>query len=76
MALRIGFVGAGDNWQNYVLDDFFDAVIKGRESTTVPYDEGIRSLAVSLADYASQNRDGAVVSPQDLIADVFGNALA
>ena len=70
-----GSVAAGDNWASYVLYDFFDAVIEGRDATTVPYDEGIRSLAISLAGYASQEQGGAVISTQDLIADVFGTAL-
>ena len=71
-----GSLDAGENWQSYVLYDFLDAVMEGRGATTVPYDEGIRSLAVSLAGYASQEQGGAVVSPQDLISAVFGNSLA
>jgi predicted dehydrogenase len=52
-----GSLEAGDNWPSYVLYDFLDAVIEGRPAK-VPYDEGVRSLAISVAGYASVARDG------------------
>lgn len=65
-----GKVAAGDNWPSYVLYDFFDAVLEGRSAATVPYEEGIRSLAISLAGYASAENNGAPVCPADLIAGI------
>ncbi len=64
-----GSVEAGKNWQSYVLYDFLDAVRDGRAAATVPYDEGVRSLAISLAGYESAKRGGAAVCPAELIAD-------
>ena len=66
-----GSCPAGENWPSFVLYDFLDAVKEGRSSTTVPYDEGVKSLAISLAGYASVERGGAAVNPTDLLAGVF-----
>ncbi len=63
-----GSAAAGENWQSYVLYDFFDAVIEGRPAQ-VPYDEGVRSLAISLAGHAAA-RGGTPVNPLDLIRDL------
>lgn len=60
---------AGDNWASYVLYDFLDAVRDGRPSQ-VPYDEGVRSLAISLAGYAAE-ASGQAVSPVDMVAPLF-----
>jgi predicted dehydrogenase len=65
-----GEMKAGENWVSYVLYDFLDAVRDGRPSK-VPYDEGVRSLAISLAGYEAEAK-GAPVCPQDLIAPLFG----
>ena len=64
-----GSEGAGEDWTSYVLYDFLDAVKEGRKQTTVPYDEGIKSLAISLAGYASVERGGAPVDPRALIKE-------
>jgi len=66
-----GSEAAGDNWQSYVLYDFLDAVIERRQTTTVPYDEGVRSLAISLAGYESVRRGGVPVDPRQLLAGIF-----
>lgn len=60
---------AGPNWVSYVLYDFLDAVRDQRPSL-VPYDEGVRSLGISLAGYASE-ASGQAVSPVDLVAPLF-----
>ncbi len=60
---------AGKGWADYVLYDFLDAVIEGRRETFVPYDEGIKSLAISLAGYASVEQGGAPVDPRQLVKD-------
>jgi len=57
----------GPEWPSYVLYDFLDAVKEGRQSTRIPYDEGIRSLAISVAGYESVRRGGGWVDPRDLI---------
>ena len=62
-----GSMKAGDNWSSYVLYEFFDAVKAGTK-TTIPYSEGVRSLAVSLAGYESVNRGGSPVTLAELIA--------
>ena len=49
--------------------DFVDAVKEGRKKATVPYDEGIKSLAISVAGYASAQQGGASVNPNDLIKE-------
>ena len=65
-----GSLEAGENWVSYVLYDFFDAVIAGRRSA-VPYDEGVRSLAISVAGYASVARDGRPVSTARLLRGIL-----
>ena len=64
-----GSEGAGENWTSFVLYDFLDAVKEGRKQTTVPYDEGIKSLAISLAGYASVERGGVPVDPRLLMKE-------
>ncbi len=65
-----GSLEAGENWVSYVLYDFFDAVIAGRRSA-VPYDEGVRSLAISVAGYASVARAGRSVSTARLLRGIL-----
>lgn len=62
-----GEMEAPANWATYVQKDFIDAVIAGRPAT-IPYDEGVKSLAVSVAGYESVKRGGAPVKLSDLIA--------
>lgn len=57
---------APDDWATYVQRDFIDAVIAGRPAG-IPYDEGVESLAVSIAGYESVNRGGAPVKLADLV---------
>ena len=57
---------AGANYPAYVLYDFFDAVMAGKK-TEIPYAEGVRSLAVSLAGYESVKRGGAPVALSELV---------
>ncbi len=64
-----GSESAGEDWTSYVLYDFLDAVAEGRGGSTVPYDEGVKSLAISLAGYESVARGGAPVDPRRLIED-------
>jgi predicted dehydrogenase len=64
-----GKVTSGPDWPSYVLYDFLDAVIEGRGRTGVPYDAGIKSLAISLAGYASVRRGGTPVNPRDLLLE-------
>ncbi|NLC58757.1 MAG: Gfo/Idh/MocA family oxidoreductase [Armatimonadetes bacterium] len=61
-----GEMNAGDDWPSYVLYEFFDAVKAGKK-TDIPYAEGVRSLAISLAGYESVQRGGAPVSLAELI---------
>ncbi len=65
-----GSLEAGENWPSYVLYDFLDAVLEGRPAA-VPYDEGVRSLAVSVAGYASVARGGRPVSVPRLLRGIF-----
>jgi hypothetical protein len=55
----------GPDWVNYVLYDFIDAVMRGSE-TEVPYVEGVKSLAISVAGYESVKR-GAPVAMKNLL---------
>jgi predicted dehydrogenase len=55
----------GPDWVNYVLYEFLDAV-KTNEKTNVPYIEGVKSLAISVAGYESVKR-GRPVAIKDLL---------
>ena len=55
-----------DDWVNAVLYEFLDAV-QGQGRTSVPYEEGVRSLALSVAGYESEQRGGAPVKIADLL---------
>ncbi|HHX40201.1 MAG TPA: Gfo/Idh/MocA family oxidoreductase [Armatimonadetes bacterium] len=61
-----GEMKAGANYPAYVLYEFFDAVMAGKK-TEIPYAEGVRSLAVSLAGYESVKRGGAPVALSELV---------
>jgi predicted dehydrogenase len=55
----------GPDWVNYVLYEFLDAV-KTNGKTNVPYIEGVKSLAISVAGYESVKR-GRPVAIKDLL---------
>jgi predicted dehydrogenase len=55
-----GEATAADDWPVAVLYEFLDGVIAG-EQPSVPYAEGVKSLAVSLAGYESVRQGRAVV---------------
>ena len=61
-----GDLSAPDDWGTYVQKDFIDAVIQGRPAG-IPYDEGVASLAVSVAGYESVKRGGCPVKLAELI---------
>jgi myo-inositol 2-dehydrogenase / D-chiro-inositol 1-dehydrogenase len=65
-----GELKAGENWGEYVLYDLYDSVIAGSTQTAVPYIEGVRSLAISLAGYESVRRGGTVVGIRDVLGQV------
>ena len=46
--------------------DFISAVVEGRPAG-IPYDEGVKSLAVSIAGYKSVERGGAPVKLSELV---------
>ncbi len=63
-----GEMKAGENWAEYVLYELYDQVIAGSTQTSVPYIEGVKSLAISLAGYESVNQGGAPVNTADLLS--------
>ncbi len=60
---------AADTWALNVLYDFVDSVIAG-ERPSIPYIEGVKSLAVSLAGYASVEAGGPVAMSAILPAEL------
>jgi predicted dehydrogenase len=58
-----GSMQPGDDWASYVLREFTDAVVSGGK-TSVPYEEGVKSLAISIAGYESVKQGGC---PVDLV---------
>jgi len=60
-----GEATAEPNWVQAVLYEFLDAVQSGGQ-TSVPYEEGVKSLAISLAGYESVNRGGVPVDLAEL----------
>lgn len=54
-----GEANAPEDWANNVLREFVDCVIAGRQPS-IPYAEGVKSLAVSLAGYEAASRRGPV----------------
>jgi len=63
-----GEMQAGKDWPSYVLYDFLDSVKAGKKAK-VPYDEGVKSLAISIAGYASVEKGGAPVDPRELLRE-------
>ncbi len=59
---------APDNWHDAVLVEFTDAVASGGE-TTIPYEEGVKSLAISLAGYESVERGNAPVELSEIMPE-------
>ncbi len=57
---------APEDWATYVQKEFIDAVLAGRPAC-IPYDEGVKSLAVSMAGYESVKRGGVPVHVAELI---------
>lgn len=63
-----GCMEACEEWPAGVLYEFLDAVKAGSNKTSVPYIEGVKSLAPSVAGYVSMERGGAPV----LISELLG----
>jgi predicted dehydrogenase len=61
-----GEAKAADDWAYSVLYEFLDAV-QGKGEASVPYIEGVKSLAVSIAGYESVERGGGPVKLADLL---------
>jgi predicted dehydrogenase len=62
-----GSAEAPADWTGGVLGELLEAVKAGSNVTSVPYIEGVRSLAVSVAGYESMKRGGCPVSLEELI---------
>lgn len=62
-----GAMQAPADWANYVLGELFDVVKAGGTETSVPYSEGVKSLAISIAGYESMKRGGAPVALAELV---------
>jgi myo-inositol 2-dehydrogenase/D-chiro-inositol 1-dehydrogenase len=62
-----GSMAAAENWPNGVLCEFLDVVKAGGTQTSVPYLEGVKSLAISVAGYESMNRGGCPVGIAELM---------
>ncbi len=62
-----GEMKAGENWAEYVLYELYDQLLAGSTQTSVPYLEGVKSLAISLAGYESVKRGGVPVRIADLL---------
>ncbi len=57
---------APSDWYDAVLVEFTDAVASGG-TTTIPYEEGVKSLAISLAGYESVKRGNAPVEIAEIL---------
>jgi predicted dehydrogenase len=62
-----GSEAAPADWANYVLGEFLDVAKAGGTATSVPYLEGVKSLAISIAGYESMKRGGAPVKLAELL---------
>lgn len=62
-----GALQAAEDWPAAVLYEFLDAVKAGSSQTSVPYAEGVRSLAPSVAGYLSRERGGVPVAVSELL---------
>lgn len=63
-----GAMEAQEDWPAGVLYEFLDAVKAGSNQTSVPYIQGVKSLAVSVAGYESMKRNGCPVLVDELIS--------
>lgn len=70
-----GSMAASPNWANFVLGEFLDVVQAGSTRTSVPYIEGVKSLAVSVAGYESMRRGGGPVDPRELLGEARPRAV-
>lgn len=61
-----GSMPAGEGWEAPVLEEFIEAAL-GRCAASVPYEEGLQSLAVSVAAYRSAERGGEPVRVAELL---------
>ena len=61
-----GEMEAPGDWANAVLEEFVSAVA-GDGEVSVPYEEGVKSLAISLAGYESVNRGCAPVELAEIL---------
>jgi len=59
---------APGDWADAVLTQFVDAV-QGKREATVPYVEGVKSLAISLAGYDSVARGNAPVELAEILPE-------
>jgi len=62
-----GSLEAAQDWPAGVLYEFLDAAIAGSNVTSVPYIEGVKSLAPSVAGYVSMERGGMPVQISELL---------
>ena len=62
-----GSMAADGNWPSGVLYEFLDVVKAGGTQTSVPYIEGVKSLAISVAGYESMKRGGGPVNIAELL---------
>jgi predicted dehydrogenase len=62
-----GEMQAAEGYDAYVLYELYNQLIAGSTETSVPYAEGVKSLAVSIAGYESVNRGGTPVLMSELI---------
>ena len=63
-----GSMNPGDDWAAYVLREFTDAVATGGK-TSIPYEEGVKSLAVSVAGYESVKKGGCPCDLADILPE-------
>jgi predicted dehydrogenase len=59
---------APDNWHDAVLVEFTDAVA-GKVEASIPYEEGVKSLAISLAGYESVERGSEPVELAEIMPE-------
>lgn len=62
-----GEMKAAEGYNAYVLYELYDQLIAGSTETSVPYAEGVSSLAISIAGYESVKRGGTPVLMSELI---------
>ena len=62
-----GSMESNPDWANSVLNEFIAAVKDGTGNVSVPYIEGVKSLAISIAGYESVKRGGGPVEIAELL---------